>query len=223
MMAVQEGNVFEKPKYEIKGVHLKSSAAPAAITALSRQWMQSILDDVYNNKKISIKSKMTELANLERKIYDSIQSGKTEYFRSGKIKNFEAYAGALGITPYFHHLLWTEVFENKYGTVENVPYEVIKIPLNMPNKTANLKWILEMKDKELAQRLQNTLNKYNKDKLGTILINKGYCKSQGIPAEIIEVIDIRRIVLELTKSFRMIVETLGICIKKDMLAMELGY
>jgi hypothetical protein len=223
MMAVQEGNVFEKPKYEIKGVHLKSSAAPAAITQLSKEWMQSILDDVYNNKKLSIKSKMTELANLERKIYDSIQSGKTEYFRSGKIKNFEAYAGALGITPYFHHLLWTEVFENKYGTVENVPYDVIKIPLNMPNKTASLKWIMEMKDREVADRLQNTLTKYNKEKLGTILLNKGYCNSQGIPVEIIEVIDIKRIVLELTKSFRMIVETLGVCIKKDMLAMELGY
>jgi hypothetical protein len=80
-----------------------------------------------------------------------------------------------------------------------------------------------MKDREIARRLQNTLTKYNKEKLGTILINKSYCNSQGIPIEIIEVIDIKRIILELTKSFRMIVETLGICIKKDMLAMELGY
>lgn len=220
-ISVQEGNVYSKPSYEIKGVHLKSSAAPPAITKVSKEWMESILRRVENNEKISLKEKIAELKAIEIMIFDSIQSGKIDYFRSGKIKDLTAYAGALGITPYFHHLLWQEVFEPKYGTIEPIPYEVIKIPLNLPNKTACQRWITGITDKELAQRLADSLTKYNKDKLGVLLLNKGYCQSQGIPKEIIEIIDIRRIVLELTKSFRMIIESLGICLKKDMLIIDM--
>lgn len=222
-VSVQEGNVFKKPKYEIKGVHLKSSAAPPAITAQSKSMMEKILDDVGDNKKISLMTIIKEAADLERFITASIDKGEVMYFRTAKIKQLEAYAGQLSITPYFHQMLWEEVFQEKYGHVEPIPNTAIKIPLDLPNKTACAYWIDHIQDKELAARLRASLIKYKKETLGTILINKIYCISQGIPPEIRPVIDKKKIILELTKSFRLIIDSLGYCIKKDLLLMELGY
>ncbi len=222
-VSVQEGNVFKKPKYEIKGVHLKSSAAPPAITAQSKAMMERILDDVGSNKKISITAIIKEVADLERFITASIDKGEVTYFRTAKIKQLEAYAGQLSITPYFHQLLWEEVFQVKYGYVEPIPNTAIKIPLDLPNKTACAYWVDHIADKELSARLKESLLKYKKETLGTILINKTYCISQGIPPEIRPVIDKKKIILELTKSFRLIIDSLGYCIKKDFLLMELGY
>jgi hypothetical protein len=219
-ISVQEGNVFSKPKFEIKGVHLKSSAAPVNITEMSKKWMETILLDVADNKKISLRYWLDKLRGIEQDIIDSINKGEIIYFRSAKIKQLEAYAGKLEITPYFHQVLWDKVFLPKYGYVEPVPNVAIKIPLDLPNKTACQTWIASIEDKAFSQRLSETLALYNKDNLGTILINRSFCLSQGVPKEIIPVIDKKRIVLELTKSFRMIIESLGFCIKKDFLITE---
>lgn len=222
-VSVQEGNVFKTPKYEIKGVHLISSAAPPAITLQSRTLMERILEDVGSNKKISLTGIIKEVADLERFITASIDKGEVTYFRTAKIKQLEAYAGQLSITPYFHQLLWEEVFQEKYGYVEPIPNTAIKIPLDLPNKTACAYWIDHIEDKALAARLRASLLKYKKETLGTLLINKIYCISQGIPPEIRPVIDKKKIILELTKSFRLVIDSLGYCIKKDFLLMELGY
>lgn len=222
-VAVQEGNVFAKPDLEIKGVHLKSSATPPVLTKLAKEKMESILNAISNNERISLKKYLGDLADIERSITSSILNGETTYLKTGTIKDTEAYSGPLMQSPYMHYVLWNEVFEPKYGGVEAVPYSVVKIPLNISNKTDMANWIDNMVDTELADRLRKWMIVNKKDTIKTILLNLTYVKSKGMPIEILAAIDSKRLVLELTKAFRMISETLGYYIKEDKLLMELGY
>ena len=56
--------------------------------------------------------------------------------------------------------------------------------------------------------------------LPTIYLNETYIKSNGIPKEILNVIDIKRIILDVTMQHRIILETLGIMLYNDLLVSE---
>jgi hypothetical protein len=220
---IQEGNVYAEPDIEIKGVHLKTSAAPPELTRRAHEKLSSILFDTLNNKNISIKSFLSELGDLEREIKASILNGETKYLRVGSIKDVEAYSGPINQSPYVHHLLWKEVFEHTYGKIDNPPYSVIKVPINLINKSELNKWVDNIADKDFSNRMKVWISKYNKDRLGTIYINLDFTRTNGIPKEFVSAIDSKKIILELTKSYRMMAETLGYYLKVDRLAMESGY
>jgi hypothetical protein len=54
----------------------------------------------------------------------------------------------------------------------------------------------------------------------TINLSEDYVKAFGIPKELLNVINVKRIILDLTLARRMIIDTLGFTPKTDMLFME---
>jgi hypothetical protein len=217
MQYVKEGNVHKKPEMEIKGVHLKNSAAPKEIVKAAAAKMEALLMTVMNGNKISIIEEINEVIRLENQIIESLTSGKVTYLKTSKIKNKEAYALGETESPYQHHTLWTEVFGPKYGVPEQPPYGVIKIPTTLVNKTKLKAWLDGIPDRELAQRMFNWLTRANKTSFGTFYVSKQYAVSFGIPPEIVPIIDMKKIVLDLTNANRMILGTLGYCPKVDWL------
>lgn len=220
---VQEGNVFKEMEMEIKGVHLKNSAAPRSIIKPAHAKMKQILLKIMNNEKIALLPELKEVADLERKISTSLLNGEVEYYKQSKIKTPEAYARSALESPYMHHLFWQSVFEPKYGKTEEAPYSVIKIPTIVENITAVKRWIEIIKDRELAERLNNWFIARDKKDFPTIYISTSYIKSFGIPEEIKPIINIDRIILDLTVVNRMILETLGYCPKSEKLIKDHGY
>jgi hypothetical protein len=220
---VQEGNVFKEMEMEIKGVHLKNSAAPRSIIKPAHAKMKQILLKIMNNEKIALLPELKEVAELERKISTSLLNGEVEYYKQSKIKTPEAYARSALESPYMHHLFWQSVFEPKYGKTEEAPYSVIKIPTIVDNITAVKRWIEIIKDKELADRLNNWFVARDKRDFPTIYISTAYIKAFGIPEEIKPIINIERIILDLTVVNRMILETLGYCPKTEKLIKDHGY
>lgn len=220
---VQEGNVFDKIKMEIKGVHLKNSAAPKDLVNKAHEKMKEILTKIMNNKKIKLSDEIKEVANLEREIIARLKQGDVNYYKRSKIKNPEAYSRTEEMSPYIHHLLWESVFEPKYNKIENPPYDVIKIPTIVNNITAVKKWLEDIEDKEFSARLGEWLAKYEKTCLPTIYMPLQYIKAYGIPKEISHVMNIKAITLELTIINRMILESLGYFPKEGYLLSEQGY
>ncbi len=223
-IAVQEGNVFRDLEYETKGVHLINSALPKYVRDKISDKLKWILNTVLNNEQISLKEYLTEIADLERYIKESILNGKIEFFKKAEIKTPDAYSGPIMQSPYMHHELWTKVFQPKYGSVGQVPYSVIKIPLAINNKTQMKLWIDNMQDRDIAARLDNFMIENKKATgLGTILLSSDFAISNGIPKEIVPVIDCDRIILDLTLAFRLVAETLGFFPKVDVLISDHGY
>jgi hypothetical protein len=222
-MAVKEGNVYPEHKSEIKGVGLKNSAAPKDLIKDSQAKMVEIMKIIHDGGKISLVNELTRVANIERKIRDSLLDGNVEYYKQSKIKDAEAYARSATESPYMYHMFWETVFAPKYNSMAAPPYSVIKIPLMTDNPTKLSNWINGIADKELSKRLLDFLVQHKKKALGTFYISSQYVKSFGIPEEFKPVINVKKIALDLTSQDRMVLETLGFYPKVDWLISEQGY
>jgi hypothetical protein len=214
-ISCQEGNVKPELEMEIKGVHLKSSNAPLKITKQASRMMEDIMLDVMAGKKISLLKILKEIGDTERLIYKSITSGELEFFRLAQIKEPSSYTTGDQAAPYGHYLLWNEVFAPKYGTIPPPPYTCIKVSTTLNNPSATKQWIETMKDRELAKRIDNWLIANNKKVIPTLMLSAELIKANGIPEEIISIIDIRSIVINLTRIFYLIAETLGFYINTN--------
>ena len=220
-IAVKEANVFEDIEMEIKGVHLKNSAAPKSLIVEAHGKMKEILTTVMKNKKISLIEKINETLELERRIHRSILSSEVMYFKTSKIKNSEAYSKTELESPFQFHTFWNMVFAEKYGQVELPPYSVIKIPTTLVNKTAVKNWLETIPDQAISSRLAEWMVRHRKKDIPTIYISQSYVKAFGIPQEIIPVIDIKRIILDLTNVNRMVLESLGYFVKPEWLISDI--
>ena len=223
MITVREGNVYNEPELEVKGVHLKSSAAPKEIITLGQAKMKEILFKVANNEKISIVEELKLVADLERKIEESLLTGNIEYYKLSKVKNKEAYSKGEYESPYVSYLLWNAIFESKYGTITPPPYRVIKIPTLSINTTSTSKWLDSIEDRGIAKKIDDWLAFRKRKEIPTLYLPVPYVRAYGIPIEVRQVIDTKAIILELTKINRMVLEVLGYFPKEDWLISEMGY
>lgn len=217
---IQEGNVFKEPELECKGVHLKNSAVPSHVLSIGKNMMNSILDKVNTNSKVDLIDTLRTISDLEKHIVESVSRGESLYLKKSKIKNKEAYAQDEFKSPYQRHQLWVDVFSNKYGDIQDPPYEVIKIPTIMTTTVKLKEWLDSIEDTELSDRLRNWLLKYNKKDMPTFYLNEEYVLGNGIPKEILSIIDIKRIVLDITLQHRTILSTLGIMLDDTLTVTE---
>ena len=209
LISVQEGNVFGKLKKEIKGVHLKSSNAPKHITKLATDFMVDIMTKVYSNEKLSLAAMLKYVADIERDIYKGIHNADLTYFRLGEIKDPKSYVKEKERSPYMYHMFWNETFGVKYSAVAEPPYKALRVSTKLINHTETQKWLTEMEDQVLATRLKEWLAKMKKTELPSLLIPLSIVEAYGFPKEIIDIIDSRNIVADLSKIFYLILETTG--------------
>ena len=219
---MQESNMFKEPELECKGVHMKSSSAPAIINEESKDYLISLLETVANNKKISAVETLTHIASKEREIERSLLAGELTYFRKDKINKPEGYSDPEN-SKYNNHILWLDVFQPKYGSIEPPPYNVIRIPTTTENPSQAKFWLDSMKDREMAERFIQWMTKRNKKYIGTFYLPSFYVASYGIPEEIIPIIDTKRIQMDLTKAYRLQLSGLNIYPKTNWLVSEHGY
>ncbi|MCK9234846.1 MAG: hypothetical protein M0R77_00855 [Gammaproteobacteria bacterium] len=205
----QEANSYVKRKVEVKGVHLKSSAAPKAIMKAAEEKMVELSNKALKGEKISIVDEYQFIANIEHSIVNAIKSGQSSYFRLQRIKDSKAYKQEPTKSNYLHYTMWQEVFQDKYGTVDPPPYPALKINMDIESKTDWLNFVASIKDEALKQRLLDFCVKYGREIIKTFYIPKGFIIDNGVPEELMNGIDIRRIVLDNTKVFYLILESLG--------------
>lgn len=211
LQLVKEGNVYGKPKIEIKGVHLKSSNLPLEINKLASEIMKvDICERVYNNKYIDIKGILKKVAAMELKIIDSLKRGEITYLKHITIKDHTSYRKDDIESPYRNYMMWQEVFEPKYGVVTPPPYGGVNCPTTLGSKRKVAIWLEEMQDKELAGRIKNWLAKQKADKIGTINLPTEAFIHKPLPKEVVDVLDIRSVIATNCHSLYYILETLGI-------------
>ncbi|MAP21329.1 MAG: hypothetical protein CL582_10375 [Alteromonadaceae bacterium] len=206
-----EGKIAEDgdPELDMKGAVLKGSQSPKFITDGVKGLINRVLKMTAEDKKIPLFDIIKEVADIERKIYKSIAEGDTTFYKSGELKSADSYKQAPERSPYFHYLLWQEVFAPKYGEVQEPPYGMIKVSIAATSKTELNAWLETFDDNGLRDRLVRFLDKHGKKDLSTINVPKPIIEVSGIPKEIINGVSARRIVANLMEPYYCVLETLG--------------
>ena len=217
--SVQEGNVLAKLEREVKGVQLINSALPKFITSKASEMMNEIMDKTLINEKLSLVEYIDRVKDVEIKIKNSILSGETEFLKNITVKQKSAYT-LDNFNAYKHYLFWQEVFAPKYGEIQAPPYEGVKIPTILNNKSSLLEWVNGITDLDVRERLATWLRDTGRTSLEMLIISKEYTKSKGIPEEIKTIIDTKSLILELCHPLYMILSTIGYNVKQDYILSE---
>jgi hypothetical protein len=221
---IQEGNVFTKPDLELKGVHLITSNTSKGIIKDAHGQIRKICDTVTDNRKLKLLDYIKHVAAIEKEIIEKVSKGDPDIFKQGKVKEYESYkADNPARSPYVHHMMWEDVFKPKYGIIGEPPYQAIKIPTTLENKTATKKWLDSLEDVVFRNRMEDWLNSLNKTNIGIMLLSRNFVEGNGMPVEIQSCIDTKRIILDICQVYYIILESIGFYRKKDMTLTELGY
>lgn len=207
---IREGNVFINPVREIKGVHMRSSNAPERINQASWAMLNDIMDTIRAGNKLDVIKILTQIADSERMVKNSIKKGEPEFCRYSKVKGIGTYKKGPMHSPYQYHVFWNEVFGPKYGTVAEPPYLMVKVATVLKSPSAVQEWIESFDDKALAERLRVYMRKNNKRQIATMYIPETIAENSGIPDEILEAANYRGLIKDIHKTFYIILEILGI-------------
>jgi len=221
---IQEGNVYDKAKLELKGVHFIASAGNQEIVSDIHDNIKKILTTIENDETIDPIELIKQTSDLERSILKELESGSINFFKLDKIKEKSAYKlDDCTKTPYFHHLLWSEVFKDKYGTAGDPTYVTVKIPTVLKSRRALNDYLENIEDPVIREKMTATVKKYGKVALGTLRVPLVIASGRGIPVEMIKAIDKHRMILDNLNILYIKLESLGIYRKPGLLFSEMGY
>lgn len=213
----REGLVFPKPKLEVKGVGLRDSKVPPKINEGAKELMEEIINTVKSEQKLDLFAILKRVADIEREIIASVQSGSFEYMTTAQVKGKESYKNP-EVSNYMHYELWQEVFAPYLGETREPPYSVVKVSLLANNRTEIDAWCERMNHPQLAARLKEWLVARRRKDLTTLLIPYTVVETSGIPKEIVAGIDVRKIIANTMGAYYLMLESLGIFLQDKRIA-----
>lgn len=203
-MTMREGNVFEKPEIEIKGVGLRGSKTPIYVLKDVEQIMIDILATADRGELVDDRALLKHVADQELRTIRSIMKGEFEFLSSDSIKP--------NTNKEWHYTMWEYVFAPKYGKSSPPPYPGLKVSTELDNKTKLNEWVKEVKkmDPAMGGRLERYLQESGKTALKTLILPTMELQASGVPKEILPAIDLRRLSYQVNSPYYMILETLGL-------------
>jgi len=205
-----EGILYDVPKLELKGVHLRGVKIALKVREFTGKLMRSVLDAIYDRKQIDPAELLAEIADIERSLIEEIESGGYSWLTKNTIKEESAYSNPAS-SIFFYHEIWEEVFAGRYGDAPTLPYKAYKVNLSMSNKTKMRNYFDSMKGTIFGEKLEKALESRNN--LTSVYIPVDMISGMGgIPKEILPVVDTRLIISQNLKSIYAILEALGLYI-----------
>jgi hypothetical protein len=223
VISSQEGKVYDKLKEEIKGVHLKNSNVNKYIMGVAKKTMLDSMQTIMRGEMVDLKAYLQQFADIERSIKESIEKGSHDFFRFGRVNQLSSYKrkedesehNFKARTPYRFYTLWKDVFAPFYGDVPEPPFTCLKLSSNVDTMGKTKDWLASLENRELAERMQEWMKKYNKHYLGMVLIPEQIVKMRGIPKELLQVVDIRNMIVESTGVFYKLAEAFCLYMLND--------
>lgn len=210
-----EGVLNKKIEMEIKGVHLRSSNVAKNIKDFAHGLMREILDCIYSGVPLEAAEVLHKAGDLERAIFKEIREGSWTWLSRKTIKGKDVYTKPMS-SIYMYHLLWDEVFADKYGKSPDPSYAAVKINNWMKSKSDMEDYYDRIEDKDLVERMKAFLAKYDKPVLKSFYVPSDVLPRLGeLPAEMIEGGDIRAIISQNLKSVYAVLEACGLYINNE--------
>jgi len=210
LTVMQEGSVFAKEEMEIKGVHLKNSAIHKSITTAFKDLIEDIFKTLSRGELLKMREIVDRIAAIETKIEEGVLAGDPIYFTKSTIKEKTAYALDETKSPYARHTFWKEVWESAYGIIPEPPYYCIAVPTTITNITSLRNWLETLPPTEFKDKLVTWLERNKKKDLPTLYLNMEYVATKGLPDVVKPIVNVKGIIINLTLSFRLLLEALGV-------------
>ena len=221
---IQEGNIYDldkKKTLEKKGVHLIAPNAYKPIRDLAEELMIKSMETTYAGEKIEISYYINKILEAEELIRTKLKEGSPDVLKLEKIKEAKSYKNEPKDSPFLHHLLWEEVFEEFYGKAPDPTYMAIKLP-TVINTKAEMKEALKiMNNESLSNKFDNFLKKYGKDAIKTFRLPLVIVYNNGIPNELLPLLNEKRVILDNCKVLYIVLESLGFYVKDGLTLSEM--
>lgn len=202
----KEGVVYDKPKYEIKGVNMKNSKLPPTIRKVLEDYQHGLLSKLKNNEEITPQQLMGVIAATEHYISEDLDRGSATWFKMQQIKTKATYRS---MATYKFVPFWNHVFGPKYGYVEQLPNVFIEVQVDLADKDALKNWIESMPS-DMAQRCREALGheEYGfPNGMTRIMVPCDLLDNNTLPDEIRPIISKRRILYSMTQPFYLTLTT----------------
>jgi hypothetical protein len=210
-VVIKEGSVFKEAELEIKGVHLIASKVPAEIRAVANELFKDILHKAGNGIPLVIEEYVQKVIDVEQSIVDRLKSKDVTVLAYSKVKDKKAYKKPES-SPYLHYELWCDVFEDKYGACDKPEYTAVKIPTTLDKAKVMVDYLNNLEDTELADRYRRFLDKKKKTNITVLLLPMMNLVNNGIPEELLPVLDYDKVIMDNCKVLYLILNSLNIYI-----------
>ena len=198
---LEEGRVLAEPELEKKGVGFISARYfPKIQTELDEYIENDILSNIMKNINLTKEQVLGRPMRLEQEVRETIRSGGIIY-QTDNIKTAASYKTGEENATYRQYLLWQEVFAPTYGVVDEPPYSAYKIPVALSKKRHVNAWVENIQDRALAGRLRTFLDKHDLEQMSAILVPTQIAEQNGVPVEIVEVVDEMRATSQIMQPF----------------------
>lgn len=208
--SAQEGNVFKKLKREIKGVELRSSNAPKEINDRLHTLMDELTDKIMGDVKLSLHDVLDPIYDIENAIVTDLKTGGHKYLRTMPLKASSSYANGDQAPALFHHNMWEQVFAPKYGPAPELPYQGVKVNVNLENQTKFNEFITNIPDRALADRLLNYCTNLKRTKIALFVFPKPLVEQMGVPEEIRPIIEHRKLIYSIMSPYYLLLESFNL-------------
>lgn len=212
MRSACEGNVYEEMELDVKGVNLRSSKAPKHVTEKLHAWFVEILHKPMTGEMYTIQTLLDWPIQVETEVRNSITKGEVQYLPSERINEAAAYAAGEAGHNYRNYKLWDQVFAPKYGYVDPAPIQTYKVCITVKKKALFKEWIDNMEDRQLAERFKKFAAENGLEAMTSFQIPQSIARQNGIPKEIMDVLDVRRATMLIMAPYYLILESFGIFI-----------
>ena len=208
---VKEGNVRKTPKNEIKGVNLIASTVYFMVRDVRLWLINDIFKQTRNKQPIPIRDYLKLTIATEQLLIEKVLKGSPDVLRMDKIKSEDSYKLDRWKSPYFHYILWQEVFAKKYGNAPDPMYIAVKTPITTDSKTKMKSYINKLKetDSEMAIKLEEVITKGNKEKISSLKLPLANLLDKGLPEELKPILDLDKVVFDNCNVLYMILESIG--------------
>lgn len=221
---VCEGDVYAELDMEIKGVHNRNSAIPDSVNDTSHTRMRATIERIMSGRKLSMREEIASMCEQERNILTSLQLGSPEFYKRTSIKTPNSYSveDPIKNSIYAFHTLWMQVYAKKYGALPEPNYDVVKVPTKLKTKTKFNQWLNSWHDQEMANHFRAWMIDHKKTTLKTMYFSVDFLEGNGLPEEVLGIVDYDKIVLDLTMTRRLMLDSFGLTPRPDYLVSSYG-
>lgn len=212
MRSACEGNVYKEMQLDVKGVNLRSSKAPKHVTEKLHEWFVEILHKPMTGETYTIETLLDWPIKVETEVRRDITKGGVQYLPSERINEATGYSAGEQASQYRHYKLWDEVFAPKYGYVDPAPIQTYKVCINVNKKALFKDWLENMEDRQLAERFKKFAAENRLESMTSFQMPQSIARQNGIPKEVMEVLDIRRATMLIMSPYYLVLESFGIFI-----------
>lgn len=205
----QEGQLKKDPELEVKGVSLRTSNIPPVIMKEFKKTIRELCITVAKGERIGIIPLMEKVAAIEHNVVDTLRAGNAAYLKTTNIKGRDAYDEG-DEKSYHYHRMYNTIFGPKYGFIEEPPYDAVKLPVNLENKTAIRDWLDSIDDPIIRNGAEAWFESTNFRKYKTLILPEHLVENHGIPPELIKIANVRRTAFATVEPYYHILECLGV-------------